>query len=160
MNLTDLAKLTEKQLPEGSVVAVDPGETTGIAHFRDGVLIQAEQLQTKDAPSGAYLVWDWAVECNVRWLVVEEYRVYAWKSKDHSWSTMHTSRLIGGIDTLAYPWIRSGKVSSYKQSAQTAKTFCTDERLEEWGLWIPGKQHARDAIRHACYFSLFGDHAR
>lgn len=29
-----------------------------------------------------------------------------------------------------------------------AKGIVTDERLERWGLWQPGKPHANDAIRH------------
>lgn len=35
------------------------------------------------------------------------------------------------------------------QSAAQAKGVVTDKRLKSWGLWVPGQQHARDAIRHA-----------
>ena len=34
-------------------------------------------------------------------------------------------------------------------TASMAKTTITDERLKHMGLWIPGKRHARDALRHA-----------
>jgi hypothetical protein len=27
-----------------------------------------------------------------------------------------------------------------------------DDRLKRWGFWLPGKEHARDAVRHALYF--------
>lgn len=37
---------------------------------------------------------------------------------------------------------------STSQSASSAKGVVTDKRLREWGLWIRGQQHARDAIRH------------
>ena len=34
------------------------------------------------------------------------------------------------------------------QSASNAKSTVTDDRLKRWDLWVPGQQHARDAIRH------------
>lgn len=34
------------------------------------------------------------------------------------------------------------------QSASQAKSVVTDDRLKDWGLWVKGQQHARDAIRH------------
>lgn len=39
-----------------------------------------------------------------------------------------------------------------KQQASLAKSTATDDRLKEWGLWEPGKPHARDAIRHGVTF--------
>lgn len=37
------------------------------------------------------------------------------------------------------------------QSTQV-KRVVTDERLERWGFWVPGKPHARDALRHLLAF--------
>lgn len=34
------------------------------------------------------------------------------------------------------------------QSPSNAKTTMTDDRLRAHGLWVPGKPHARDALRH------------
>lgn len=42
-----------------------------------------------------------------------------------------------------------------KQMAVTAKNFCTDDKLKQWGFWQAGQKHARDSIRHGCYFLLF-----
>jgi hypothetical protein len=39
------------------------------------------------------------------------------------------------------------------QSASTAKTKLTDDRQHDFGLWVPGKDHKRDAIKH-CYTFL------
>jgi hypothetical protein len=39
-----------------------------------------------------------------------------------------------------------------KQQPSMAKSTATDDRLKDWGLWEPGKPHARDAIRHAVTF--------
>ena len=46
-------------------------------------------------------------------------------------------------------------IPTHKQMASTAKTFATDKKLREWGFWERGMRHARDAIRHGCYFLLF-----
>lgn len=35
------------------------------------------------------------------------------------------------------------------QQASEAKGSITDDRLKDWGLWVRGKRHGRDAIRHA-----------
>lgn len=39
-----------------------------------------------------------------------------------------------------------------KQMPSLAMTTVTDERLKAWGFWIPGQEHARDAIRHSITF--------
>lgn len=39
-----------------------------------------------------------------------------------------------------------------KQSASLAMSTVTDERQKEWGFWIPGKEHARDGVKHAITF--------
>lgn len=38
------------------------------------------------------------------------------------------------------------------QTSSMAMNTVTDERQKEWGLWIPGKEHARDAVKHAVTF--------
>jgi len=35
------------------------------------------------------------------------------------------------------------------QTAGLAKSQCTDARMKEWGGWIVGSDHRRDALRHA-----------
>lgn len=36
--------------------------------------------------------------------------------------------------------------------AGLAKTFADDVKLAAWGFDAPGMRHAKDAIRHGCYF--------
>lgn len=36
-----------------------------------------------------------------------------------------------------------------KQQASLALTTVTDDRQKDWGFWVPGKEHARDAVKHA-----------
>lgn len=39
-----------------------------------------------------------------------------------------------------------------KQNAALAMSTMTDDRLKALGFWLPGKEHARDATRHAITF--------
>lgn len=39
-----------------------------------------------------------------------------------------------------------------KQHASLAMSTVTDQRQKDWGYWIPGKEHARDAVKHAITF--------
>jgi hypothetical protein len=34
------------------------------------------------------------------------------------------------------------------QQAGLAMSTVTDTRQKDWGFWIPGKEHARDAVKH------------
>lgn len=36
-----------------------------------------------------------------------------------------------------------------RQMAALAMSTVTDERQKAWGFWVPGKPHARDAVKHA-----------
>lgn len=39
-----------------------------------------------------------------------------------------------------------------KQQPGLAMSTVTDERQKSWGFWVPGKQHARDAVKHGITF--------
>jgi hypothetical protein len=54
-------------------------------------------------------------------------------------SDRHTREWLGGFEWLVQP--------VYQQAAQ-AKQFATDARIREWGLWVVGSDHKRDANRH------------
>jgi hypothetical protein len=38
------------------------------------------------------------------------------------------------------------------QSSALAMGVVTDDRQKAWGFWVPGKQHARDAVKHNITF--------
>jgi hypothetical protein len=67
--------------------------------------------------------------------------------------TAHTARkspqpepmeVIGAVKFLA----RRGGSRLEMQTPSSAKRFATDTKLRQLGLWVPGQDHARDAIRH------------
>lgn len=39
-----------------------------------------------------------------------------------------------------------------KQHASLAMATVTDDRQKAWGYWLPGQEHARDAVKHAITF--------
>lgn len=153
--MTDLLQEALAPYKGVRVIGLDPGETTGACVFDGPNLIDARQLPTGLMPSAAYEVWKYVSTFQVSSavLVIEDYRVYSWKAKEHSWAGLHTPRLIGAIEYMAR--YQLGELQLVKQSAQNAKGFCTDEKLKQWGLWQKGERHARDAIRHAVFYLLF-----
>jgi hypothetical protein len=84
-------------------------------------------------------------------VVVENYQVYKWRMKEHVGDTLHTPRLIGCIETLC----ALNSIRPTKQLAQNAKRFVTDEKLKAWDMYVKGRPHARDAIRHGIFYILF-----
>lgn len=149
-----------QQKPEtkflGTVLALDPGETTGVAAFgctdKEATLVHAGQIKTWPIQDCVHNLTKLLDDIKPDFVVFELYAVYEWKSDSHSWSQIPTVQVIGSLQTLLVqrniPWT--------SQTAQVAKNFCKDEKLEEWGFWLKGLRHARDAIRHGCYFLLFG----
>lgn len=142
---------------KGVLLTFDPGHTTGYSVWQcseDAVNI----IDTGQVPT-------WANEdlqitevsrlfekYKPNTVVMESYQIYEWKADDHSWSQIPTIQVIGCIKTLCIQL----NIPYFSQTAQVAKQFCTDPKLESWGFFVKGKRHARDAIRHGCYYLLFG----
>lgn len=134
-----------------SLLAFDPGETTGWAYFEGLTLVDCGQLATADIRPSVSTYTKLIAKKQPQYAVMEEYRVYAWKAKEHSGSTLVTARLIGVLETLM---VQQG-IPFKKQSASVGKAFMTDDRLKSFGMYKQGQKHARDAIRHGCQCILF-----
>lgn len=147
------------------IIAIDPGQTTGICLFEGSQLVHSTQLATGLMPTAVIPVRDYlqgfdllntdkpprpAVD-GIDAVVIEDYRIYSWKTDEHAWQSVHTLRLLGAIEWVCHEL----GLPLIKQSAQQAKGFCDDLKLEAWGVYKVGQRHARDAIRHACYYQLF-----
>lgn len=144
------------------ILGFDPGETTGLCICTlpkiPPRIFHVSQLNTSIIEWGvdrySELISEYADKHNNDVVVVaESYRIYSWRVKQHTWSSLLTPRLVGCIETLC----RLRKIPLVLQSAQTGKAFVTDERLKQWDLYKPGMPHANDATRHVCTLLLFGD---
>lgn len=151
-----LNKQKPETLFEGTLLALDPGETCGVAAFGctldEATLVHAGQIKTWPLKDGVESFTKLLNDIKPNIVVFESYQVYEWKSDTHSWSQIPTVQVIGMIQTL----LIQQNIPYYTQTAQVAKNFVKDEKLEQWGYWLKGLKHARDAIRHSCYFLLFG----
>lgn len=147
----------QKGLPEiftdHATLCFDPGHTTGWAIFNQFDLTSSGEIDTNDIAKATNEVELLISEYQPDIIVIEDYRVYKWRAKHHAGSDMLTTRVIGCIETLA---LICHVPDVIKQPAHVAKGFCTDQKLKEWNLYKKGEKHARDAIRHGCYYLIFG----
>jgi hypothetical protein len=160
----DFSEIIRKSRPEGEdpfsgiLLSFDPGHTTGWCVFEGTELQDFGQLDTRNQDESVHrFLWmleTWQPDI----CVFEDYRVYAWRAKEHANSELHTTKLIGIIQSACV----MRQIPYYKQPAHVAKQFVPDERLLEWGYYdrTSGQRHARDAIRHACYYIAFGDRSQ
>lgn len=136
----------------GSLLCLDPGETTGWALFVKGDLADCGQWPTKSPPVLVENIGTLSALHGIPWtLVYEEYRVRGNKFKEHVGSEVVTIQHIGAIKVAADQL----DIQLVKQTAGMAKGFATDAKLRRWGLYQPNRRHANDAIRHGCYWLLF-----
>ncbi len=136
-----------------ALLVFDPGHTTGWAFFEEMELKFCGEVNTEDIETAVRTLSD-LFELYVPYrVVIEDYRVYRWRAKHHIGSQMMTTRVIGCIETLC---IQQGIYEITKQPAHIAKGFCTDKKLKDWGFYQKAQKHANDAIRHGCYYLLFG----
>lgn len=135
--------------PPDQLLVLDPGETIGWAVFLKGSLNGCGESSLHASPHKVLIsLCKEMMHPDV--IVTENYRVYPWKLRDHSWSAGYTLRVLGMIEGIA----EEDSILLCKQMASLAKGFCHNRRLREWGYYRTDT-HARDAIRHGCYWLLF-----
>lgn len=133
--------------PPDTLLAVDPGETTGWALFRMGNPTDSGEIPKEDFADtflGALMTLEPSI------VVVEDYKIYPHKAKAHTWSSLHTVKIIGVIEALC----AQNNIPVVKQMA-SSKQFVTNEKLRAWEFYQKRRSHTNDAIRHGCYYLLF-----
>ena len=128
-----------------TVVAVDPGGTTGIALWSPHLGLSMRELN----PAAEAVDW----LANVldssnprRHVVVERYIITPATAK---MSQQHDAlEIIGALKFLCRKY---GHTLTMQTPAE-AKAFSTDAKLKNVGWYQPGQGHARDASRHALLF--------
>ena len=151
---TRQARNTKRFISRGTItLCFDPGHTTGYAVFSGLHLMESGEIVTKPIEKAVHNIQHLMEVKQPDIVVMEDYRVYKWKTEHHGGSELLTTRVIGCIETFC---VINGVANIIKQPAHIAKGFCKDSKLKEWGFYKKGERHARDAIRHGCYFLLFG----
>jgi hypothetical protein len=137
------------------IIALDPGGTTGWALFQvhpdamtgdpDITVMSNIEWWTAGEFTGSSLSQcDEVVELCVSWpgarLVTEDFKLRQMAAELDPVEINHT-----------VAWALRPRYF-VKQSAALAMGTVTDDRQKAWGFWIPGKPHARDAVKHAITF--------
>lgn len=135
-----------------NLLAFDPGETTGWAHFLNGTLHKAGE---EPVPVEGEVLHGEGIGALMELyqpdtVVIEDYKIYASKAKPHTWNALYTPKLIGFIQAHAKRY-----TSDIVMQMASSKQFCTNDKLKAWGFYPKGNPHAADAVRHGCYFLLF-----
>lgn len=163
MDLKTFASKVQGATPFGGLIlAFDPGETTGFCVMEDFKVQLAGQIDTSpnitmlQAYTNIEDVFDRFIPDDNEYegqVAIEDYRVYEWKADSHSWSQVHTIKIVGLIQLIT----QQAQLKYTMRMAGTAKGFCTDEKLELWDLYkhTKGMKHSRDALRHACYHAIW-----
>jgi hypothetical protein len=141
----------------GRLIAIDPGETTGVTIIDctpTNIHLFA-QLQIGSWPLEKSLNDFVALFATTKpsQMVYESYHIYKWRLAEHTFSEVPTLQIIGVLKAIAI--LESVPYTS--QTAQAGKAFFTDKRLKDLKLYFEGAPHARDSLRHALQYIAFGE---
>lgn len=145
--MNDIQKFVEENARKLNVIAFDPGETTGIAIFKEGKYHSSKELNYLEILK--YVRERTAYHNYI--FVIEQFRVYAHKANTLINNDLIPSQVIGELCGEA----RWQEIPVVLQSASQAKGFFTDAKLKALNLW-PKSRHERDAIRLGLHYLCFG----
>lgn len=122
-------------------LAIDPGKTVGwaVGWEVDGKPVVADwgELNYTDFSPGKL-----TIDLEITDVVVEQFTPRGQRLKaGHSIAIEVADHIKWQVDEI-------DGVNLHWQQPSDAKGVITDDRLKKMGLWIVGKPHARDAIRH------------
>lgn len=124
-------------------VGLDPGVTTGysLGILTEGILyVSYEQEKFSHRE-----LWDFLVEVEPSHVVCESFEYRNNRHRDNL--ELYSLELIGVVKLFCEPTM---------QNAAKGKGFYSDEKLKKMGLYVPGLNHGRDAVRHLLQWVTFG----
>lgn len=156
--------------PEGvhAILAVDPGGTTGVAAGHYELLGSMKRTVTtgQRMHKTAEVKGDWLEQANtivqlaVRWAYTAQVEHHIPADRLHVVFENYIpdpKRVGAGATDLSPVWVGAPAgamivnelgLDVVWQTASEAKGYATNERLKQWGLWVVGSAHERDANRH------------
>lgn len=165
------------KLPEQFAIMVfDPGATTGAAR---GLFRPCDTLAETLATGEDWETWEvtgpppiqsreiaeefiaWHFELHVERLVPvhdihfisEDFQLRPSKAKGAGSDPrmLDPVRVTSGVEALMVDAEYETRHEVEKQMPGLAKGYATNDRLRQWGAWVVGSEHRRDANRHLCY---------
>jgi hypothetical protein len=152
-----------------AIFAVDPGGTTGVAAADVEVRpTRKEALATISRAKSIEVGGDWLEQAHTISAMMWRFAYRANVERSIPLPNIHFAfedfilrrRQEGGATgNLTSCWVAAGAVAAYAetgapldnvawQQPSSAKSLATDARLKDWGLWVVGSPHERDAWRH------------
>lgn len=127
------------------ILALDPGGTTGLAwmHGTNGA-VRTMQMGPDEHHEE---LWNFMRVYTPTAIVCESFTYRNGLAK----ADLIPCEYIGLVKLYAEKYC----VPLYMQTPSMAKKFFSDDKLKAADLWITGKQHARDAVRHLMYYVTF-----
>lgn len=129
------------------VLAVDPGGTTGLATwFANEPLYPTPVWNAWATPIDDAMieVHNMLSDEGIDLCIFESFHISSNTLKKGRDGPMDAIEFIGVGRYLA----RILEVEFITQSPSEAKSFATDQKLKQYGWWVPGVDHPRDASRH------------
>ena len=132
------------------VVAIDPGETTGIAVY-DSEWAEQPPLWTTSVQGqmNAIEIIKRELSFDADLLVIEEFRISAGTARKSRGGSNTAIEIIGAAKWLAHCAV----VPVRMQSPSSVMGFMTNDKLRRLGFYVPN-DHARDAVRHLAYYLI------
>lgn len=148
------------------VFAFDPGGTTGVGwalmDVKDTVAktLRHADIHTLEVTGDwkeqarklrdlwVSVEYEWVVERGLdarhAHLIREDFNLYKFRSSDKKgvYPIWISAMLEGLLDE---------KAMITAQQVVQAKRFATNARLKRWGVYVPGSEHKRDAVRHIAF---------
>lgn len=130
-------------------LALDPGKTTGVCVVRNKENPWSFEI-AQLGPQEHHL----ALSTLIRLLRPSVIICETFENRSQESALLASKEYIGVVKMH----LQTNRSTGVWQSASTGKKFWDDTKMRKYGLWVPGLAHARDAIRHYCYWRTFKEH--
>lgn len=130
------------------LLALDPGKSTGFAFasiFDSQGLTLLSHGQISGGLDGFIAGWERIGGNSADIVIAEGFRLDG-RTPNPDTTTLE---ILGALRVLRPDFITQ---------MNTAKVHAPDSALKRWGLWLPGEQHARDAVRHLIAYVKLNHH--
>lgn len=131
-----------------TVVAFDPGGTTGhaVGIIEDGTMaVRAGQTRFDHIELYNQLAF-----LNPQYVIAEEFE---FRNRSRKGLDLYPRELLGVLEL----WCQQNKKLIFRQKAgQALGAYYKDTKLKQDGLYIAGKPHAMDALRHLLHWYTYG----
>lgn len=135
------------------VIALDPGITTGlsVASVED----ETVELTCEQALFDHWHLYELLAELRPEHIVCESFE---YRNRSRAGLVLFSVELIGIVKF--YQQATAHAVELYFPTAAKGKShdynFFNDDKLKKMGLYVKGKEHGRDAVRHFMNWFTFG----